>query len=1224
MATSINKNTFPSTYKDDYLDSDGYYRILFNSGKKLQARELTQMQTILQKQIERMGNNLFTDGEPVLFGGHSVDNRYEFIRLNKNLSNLPSDLNTLVGETYTGNTTSIQFEILEVIDEVGSDPVTLFVKYINTKNSAAAIAGNVATVRVESDESLSSSGNPGLRVEASSNASGVGSRFIVGESTYFVKGFFVFVESQSIILSKYTNLPTATVGFKIVEQIITASDDDGLYDNQGSVPNVTAPGADRYKINLTLIDKANISATDNFVNIANVIDGQIIGKVDVLQSYNIPNDLINVRIRENSGDYLVKPFGTNFEADSDNGFLRLMLSEGTAVVGGARALLGDAVTIRVPKATNTVSETDELVPTPFGNYVTVPDAGIFGMPNLSQLDSQTIMDTADFGGSPIGSCKVRYISQDAADWRYYLFDINMYAGEDFRDAKSIGSSSTNYFNPELVGGKTVLENAQTNRLLFQLPQPRPKTLSGADVTVQRYFSLSNVLNGTATINASGSETFVDDDEWLITDSSGTLDPTIVLNAGFDAATISGLPDGNGSVAQTINVATYVRKPNVSALQKTLTTKYIDGLVESNGSGLKFIDLHRADVSTLDFVYDATDSTNVFTNNFTLDNGQRDNFYGKGRAVLKPGLTVPTQGDVGGVGLRVFYKYFSHTGNGDFFDVTSYSGVDYKDIPQHTLSNGQKISLRQALDFRPVKDSDGTYTGAPAKVFELPNPSGVLDIDVEYYLPRQDRLVISSSGTIQYITGVSGIGASPPTIPLNTLSLYTYSLGGNTLGPEDTDKNRQSHKRHTMKDISLLEERVNKIERMSALSLLEAETESFSVVDDALLDRTKSGIVVDNFSSTILRDTSSTSGVDFKAGRIYPQERLRVINLNYDSDHTDNSNVIKKGDYVFPTYTEETYIDQSVISRSLSLNEFNVQSYSGHMQISPSSDTWFDVNKLPRNVTDLGTVLSTDNVTWYNKHTWNWKGIDIQQLAVGDQSKTNKSGNTNYWLNVSAEEEVVEYLGTDTFKFSTVLETLRSNKVYFKATGLQPSTRHFAFFNGIDVSSYCTDSDYRFFSDWDSDYGDIYSNYTEHPNGAADTLETNEFGEITGSFFIPNTSSLSFPTGTNKLEFLNISKYDPEKSISYARHNYVAVGTLRNVEPEYTSTRVLTISGGSKTTKPKVSYNNNGGGDDGPTGPGTTISADNYNADNNSYSNDHSNSSSGFGDVGGTDVGSNWG
>ena len=50
MATTLTNTTFLTTYKDDFRDSDGYHRILFNSGKALQARELTQIQTFLQTQ----------------------------------------------------------------------------------------------------------------------------------------------------------------------------------------------------------------------------------------------------------------------------------------------------------------------------------------------------------------------------------------------------------------------------------------------------------------------------------------------------------------------------------------------------------------------------------------------------------------------------------------------------------------------------------------------------------------------------------------------------------------------------------------------------------------------------------------------------------------------------------------------------------------------------------------------------------------------------------------------------------------------------------------------------------------------------------------------------------------------------------------------------------------------------------------------------------------------
>ena len=90
MATVYTDTLFETKYKDDFNDSDGYYRILFNSGRALQGRELTQMQTIINKQIERFGNNIFKEGSAVKPGGLQIDTTYEFVKFD------PSSTSTTV------------------------------------------------------------------------------------------------------------------------------------------------------------------------------------------------------------------------------------------------------------------------------------------------------------------------------------------------------------------------------------------------------------------------------------------------------------------------------------------------------------------------------------------------------------------------------------------------------------------------------------------------------------------------------------------------------------------------------------------------------------------------------------------------------------------------------------------------------------------------------------------------------------------------------------------------------------------------------------------------------------------------------------------------------------------------------------------------------------------------------------------------------------------------
>ena len=132
MATALTSATFSNTYKDDFLDSDGFHKVLFNSGRALQARELTTLQTILQKQIERFGNNIYKEGAVIRPGGVNLNPKYEFIKLNTTTNTLPVDTASLVGTSFTGATSGVVAKVIEVVPVSGSDPATLYVQYTST------------------------------------------------------------------------------------------------------------------------------------------------------------------------------------------------------------------------------------------------------------------------------------------------------------------------------------------------------------------------------------------------------------------------------------------------------------------------------------------------------------------------------------------------------------------------------------------------------------------------------------------------------------------------------------------------------------------------------------------------------------------------------------------------------------------------------------------------------------------------------------------------------------------------------------------------------------------------------------------------------------------------------------------------------------------------------------------------------------------------------------
>ena len=59
MPQETNLNVAP--YFDDFEPQSNYYKVLFKPGYPVQARELTTLQSILQNQVEDVGNHLFKE-----------------------------------------------------------------------------------------------------------------------------------------------------------------------------------------------------------------------------------------------------------------------------------------------------------------------------------------------------------------------------------------------------------------------------------------------------------------------------------------------------------------------------------------------------------------------------------------------------------------------------------------------------------------------------------------------------------------------------------------------------------------------------------------------------------------------------------------------------------------------------------------------------------------------------------------------------------------------------------------------------------------------------------------------------------------------------------------------------------------------------------------------------------------------------------------------------------
>ena len=139
MATITDFNVSP--YYDDFADSNNYHRVLFRPSFSIQARELTQAQTILQNQVERFGNNIFKEGDIVVPGGVKTTVR-DSIKLTSFTGT--STLSDLKGATLTGGTSGVVAKVLETSAADGTDPNTLFVEYQNSgsNNTSTTFTGS--------------------------------------------------------------------------------------------------------------------------------------------------------------------------------------------------------------------------------------------------------------------------------------------------------------------------------------------------------------------------------------------------------------------------------------------------------------------------------------------------------------------------------------------------------------------------------------------------------------------------------------------------------------------------------------------------------------------------------------------------------------------------------------------------------------------------------------------------------------------------------------------------------------------------------------------------------------------------------------------------------------------------------------------------------------------------------------------------------------------------
>ena len=450
-----------SPYYDDFNESKKFHRILFRPAFAVQARELTQSQTILQNQIEKLGDHFFEKGAMVIPGEIGYDLNYYAVKLTSiDSTNTLADFKD--GTVLTGSTSGITATVVNRVATDGTDPDTLYVKYSksggNNKNQFSFTDGETLT-GVNSDTTA---------VSCIVNTTAIGSAAEVQAGTYYINGFLVTVANQRIILDKYTNTPSYRVGLLVTESFVTPSNDTTLNDNAQGVSNTNAPGAHRFKIDLTLQKKA-VGAVDdaNFVELLRLQNGQLQNQVRTTE-YSILEDTLARRTFDESGDYSVREFDLDLREHLISGENRGIftaanggseskiaagLSPGKAYVRGFEIETMGTTFVDVDKARD--FDTENAFPTRFdvGNFVNVTN--VYGSPDIGFVSGETdafkkvdlykeatlVRGSANggTGGSvnAIGRAKSKGFESKSGTinanifdvnsiFKHYLFDINMF------------------------------------------------------------------------------------------------------------------------------------------------------------------------------------------------------------------------------------------------------------------------------------------------------------------------------------------------------------------------------------------------------------------------------------------------------------------------------------------------------------------------------------------------------------------------------------------------------------------------------------------------------------------------------------------------------------------------------------------------------------------------------------------------------------------------------
>ena len=1154
----INTNLNISPYFDDYDPQKQYVRVLFKPARALQARELTQLQTMLQTQIERFGSNIYQEGTIIEGVNPSTRDDLNYIKVNDQVDfddltiYNPVDVDTKF--YLRGASSGLFAEIIAGANGFQTrdpDLKTFFIRYlvsaqpnINNPEIKQFIQGELLTIEDQN-------GNDVLTITAASVDNHAGNSYAVDvtDGVIYQRGHFNFVQPQLLIVSKYDNNPDGiSVGFNITENIVDTAIDTSLLDNAQGFNNLNAPGADRLQLTPTLQAYTTATRPINFFTLIRLELGKPIYIRSETQFNSIGRELAK-RTFEESGSYVVD--GLNVTVEEDGADLFAVVGPGKAYAFGYEVNNLNNQRIKINPATLQGERTNQTTGVIYGSFLEFDMADRAGsvpaiLENHNFTDRYILYgintNSPTAKGPRIGTCSIRSIEPgpDTGRGKIYVYAVEKEAP--YQTARIGWIGETPVLNGQIINanlGAAIFDTGRTGMISAEGITITRKFRNligqgGLTVNANNQVIISTTTNGDQTITPIGGNIFgVDNVNQVV----NVTDTAPQYNQGNDVTS------GVAQIVVTFDAANaqdlaYVYYDAAVNNVPTDTLQQVSVFVNSTF----VLNQNRANlgipnVVKINSIVD-NDTGVDLTSKFRLVNNQKDGYYGLSFLTLKSGETVTAEG-VNSVSIKVNMIALkrSFTGLSGILAANSYANVDLKLVKPFTAKNGQNYKITNCYDFRPYQRPAVSYTTSSSNPVDVPtdltSPSieppiplsnnSAITANLKYYLPRYDKFAIDDGANFTIMQG------QPSDNPSKLTNSSIFGLADIYVPGDDLSKNgvnavkvtTNTVKNYTMEDIRGIERRVDTVVDILALSLLENQTKDLFIPDANGINRFKNGIIVDQFKDLYiadLLDDEYRASIERGAAILTPLVTQFPVDLKVEGGSNittfDNMTTIQ-------TSQQGTLIEQEYATNFRNLVS-NYYEYKGNVLLNPMFDSEYDVTEDPAVTLDIDLASPlldlVDNIQRFvpltNTTRTNTEAIGPTRTEGGFRVTPMRDTFRTDFL-TSDVYNIQQEIGTFVTDFS-ITPFMNARNIQIAVSGLRPDTTHYFFFDGVDVNAHVFPGAVA------SDLGrsvkasDVFRNGTK---GAA--VKTDSFGKLYAVFSLPPAT---FFVGEAEIQIADVDQF----------------------------------------------------------------------------------------------------